>query len=313
MASCIHSANDLVTSHEQTRAGFIEAAMEKNIKAKPYIEQAKTLRSIASTVLTPDQLINKHEIYPALVTAAGLSDKACNYFTEEDKKLAINELIEKFLVPAGGEFVNELVYRFLLIKGDSLGGSMRNYVGTIAQMKFVRKILSIFSIEKINHKILLRRNVQWQSITYETAFEIADDIKAITWQTERGSKVIFFNTKIPLVGNNVDICLYKGDENTYEDGNIVLHDELAIMFGELKGGIDPAGADEHWKTGNTALERIRTAFYGYDIKTSFIAASIEAKMATEIYEQLQNSVLAKAANITVDQQLTEYCQWLISL
>jgi hypothetical protein len=36
-------------------------------------------------------------------------------------------------------------------------------------------------------------------------------------------------------------------------------------------------------------------------------------MATEIYEQLQNSVLAKAANITVDQQLTEYCQWLISL
>ena len=49
MASCIHSANDLVTSHEQTRAGFIEAAMEKNIKAKPYIEQAKTLRSIAST------------------------------------------------------------------------------------------------------------------------------------------------------------------------------------------------------------------------------------------------------------------------
>ena len=85
------------------------------------------------------------------------------------------------------------------------------------------------------------------------------------------------------------------------------------MFGELKGGIDPAGADEHWKTGNTALERIRSAFAAYNIKTSFIAASIETKMADEIFAQLQTKTLGKAANITIDNQLTEYCQWLISL
>lgn len=313
MTSCICSAKDLITSHEQTRAGFIEAAMAKNIKAKPYIEQAKTLKSIASTVESPDKLIDKTEIYSALLTAAGLSDKACNYFTEDDKKVAIRELIDKFLAPAGANFVDELVYRFLLIKGDSLGGSMRNYVGVIAQMKLVRKILSIFSIQKIDHKILKRRETKWIEIPYEEAFEIADDIKAITWKIGQKSKVLFFNTTIPLVRNNVDICLYKGDETTYDNGNIVNDDKKAIMFGELKGGIDPAGADEHWKTGNTALERIRNAFAEYSIKTSFIAASIETKMATEIFAQLKDKTLAKAANITVDKQLTEYCQWLITL
>ena len=33
----IKCAEELVTSHEQTRAGFIEAALAKNYKAKPYI------------------------------------------------------------------------------------------------------------------------------------------------------------------------------------------------------------------------------------------------------------------------------------
>ena len=85
------------------------------------------------------------------------------------------------------------------------------------------------------------------------------------------------------------------------------------MFGELKGGIDPAGADEHWKTGNTALTRIRTAFASYDILTSFIAAAIEREMSEEIWSQLCDNILNNAANITVDEQLTNYCKWIIEL
>ena len=93
-------------------------------------------------------------------------------------------------------------------------------------------------------------------------------------------------------------------------------DERAIMFGELKGGIDPAGADEHWKTGNTALERIRTKFgaAGYpQIMTSFIGAAIELAMAQEIYAQLESGTLTNAANLTNNNQLIEYCNWLIDL
>lgn len=312
----IKCAEELVTSHEQTRAGFIEAALAKNYKAKPYIEQAKTLKSLASCVSTPAELLNTPEIRNCLLTASGLSDKSLKYFTEEDKDEAIKKLISEFLEPTGATFVDELVYRFLLIKGDSLGGSMRNYVGLIAQMKLIRKLLSLLSMQKISFMVLFKNDKKenkWQSLDYEHIFDKADEVAAIQWNNKQGSRILFFNATIPLVKNNIDICLYQGGIEDFDSGNIVKKDDKAILLGELKGGIDPAGADEHWKTGSSALERIREAFAGHSIKTSFIAAAIEKKMATEIYTQLQDGTLQNAANLTVDGQLTAYCNWMINL
>lgn len=87
------------------------------------------------------------------------------------------------------------------------------------------------------------------------------------------------------------------------------------MLGELKGGYDPAGADEHWKTANTALERIRTSYKscGKNMQTSFVGGAIELAMAEEIYKQLQNGVMTNAANLTNDEQLVEYCGWILSI
>ena len=306
----------MVTSHEQTRAGFIEAALAKNYKAKPYIEQAKTLKSLASHAATPTELLNIPEIQNCLLAASGLSDKSLKYFTEEDKKEAIKKLISEFLEPAGMTFIDELVYRFLLIKGDSLGGSMRNYVGLIAQMKLIRKVLSLLSLQRIAFMVLFKNNKkksEWQSLDYELIFDKADEVVAIQWNNKQGNRILFFNATIPLVKNNIDICLYQGNMEDFDNGNIIEKDNKAILFGELKGGIDPAGADEHWKTGNSALGRIREAFAEYSIKTSFIAAAIEKKMAKEIYAQLQDGTLQNAANITKDDQLTAYCNWMINL
>ena len=133
--NCISRAEDLITTREQTRSGFIEAALEKNRKALPYIEDAKTLKSYALRAKTPLELLNMPNIYKGLLTASGLSDKSLKYFSDIDKVDAIRKMIEEFLIPAGDGFVDELVYRYLLIRGDSLGGSMRNLVGAIAEMK----------------------------------------------------------------------------------------------------------------------------------------------------------------------------------
>lgn len=312
----IKNAEDLVTSHEQTRAGFIEAALAKNYKAKPYVEQAKTLRSLASCASVPSELLNITEIRNSLLTASGLSDKSLKYFTDEDKDEAIKRMISEFLEPAGVTFVDELVYRFLLIKGDTLGGSMRNYVGVIAQIKFIRKLISLLSMQNIPYMILFKNDKKknlWGTFKYEYIFDKADEIAAIQWYNKSNSRILFFNATIPIVKNNIDICLYEGGTGDFCGGEIVNQNGKAIMFGELKGGIDPAGADEHWKTGNSALERIRDAFSGYSIKTSFIAAAIERKMAIEIYAQLQDGTLSNTANLTVDEQLTAYCNWIINL
>ena len=315
MKHIIKTSEDLVTSHEQTRAGFIAFALEKNRRSTPIIESAKSFKVLASKAKTAKDLLNISEIQPALLTTAGLSDKAVNYFNEEDQKKAILGLIENFLEPAGKYFVDEVVYRYLLIKGDSLGGSMRNIVGAIAQQKFVRTLLSNLSLSGTNYQWLDNKTKKWEEKP-SNDFAIEEQLKALSWKNLNGKKrILAFNLNIPIVKNNIDICLFNVDVETYNNGLIVNTPEKILMLGELKGGIDPAGADEHWKTGNTALNRIRESFAQHNLKieTSFIAAAIEKKMASEIFAQLQNKTLSNAANLTIDEQLVSYCDWLIKL
>ncbi len=225
----ITSAESLVTTHEETRNGFLHIALEKNQLCDFYIQNASAFKDAAAHTKTPQDLLSIPELRPFLVTAAGISDKALSYLDTAGQTLAIQELIERFLKPAGSAYLD---------------------------------------------------------------------------------------AKIPTVNKNVDLSLFSGDPGSYNRGRIVRQDARAIMFGELKGSIDPAGADEHWKTGNSALTRIRTSFAaaGYPaIQTSFVGAAIERSMAEEIYRQLENGTLSNAANLTNLNQLTEYCNWLIDL
>jgi hypothetical protein len=100
--SPIKSADDLITSREKTRAGFISLALEKNYLAVPYIEEAKTLKALASKVSKPKDLLQVQDLRVGLLTASGLSEKSLNYLTDDDKTFAIQGMIEKFLEPAGG-------------------------------------------------------------------------------------------------------------------------------------------------------------------------------------------------------------------
>ena len=86
-------------------------------------------------------------------------------------------------------------------------------------------------------------------------------------------------------------------------------------MGELKGGIDPAGADEHWKTGKTAIDRIRDAFATKALspKLFFVGGAIAAKMAGEIWTALQRGALSNAGNLTNQDQLASICGWITEL
>ena len=309
----ISSPEDLITSRVQTRAGFINFALEKNRLAEPYVNQAKSLKALASNAKKPSDLLKINKIRNALLTAAGLSDKALKYFSEEDQTDAIKKLIKDFLEPEGDYFIDALVYRFLLIKGDTLGGSMRNLVGKIAEQKLICTIISNLSIMGLDFSILNQSSKRWSQGTVQKIDY--SKVKAINWKHDNKDRIIAFNLNIPIVKKNVDICLFEANIEDYKTGKIVEETNKCIMLGELKGGIDPAGADEHWKTGNTALERIRENFLNnhLPIKTSFIGAAIEISMATEIYQQLKTDKLSYAANLTIEDQLVNYCDWLISL
>ena len=311
----ITAAQSLVTTHEETRAEFLRIALEKNKVGDPFVRNALAFKAMVAGTTNAEDLLTIPEVRPFLITAAGLSDKSLNYLNDADRTLAIQELIDKFLKPAGTAYIDEVTFRYLLIKGDAVGGTMRNRIGALGQEKLIRGIYSSMSVRGMECDQLLVDSNRWRHLSQYTA-DAEANVKALHWVKTIGHRTVVFNAKVPTVNKNVDICLYASNIDDYDQGRIVRRDERALMFGELKGGIDPAGADEHWKTGNSALNRIRTSFAetGYpNMKTSFIGAAIESSMAEEIYGQLSDGTLSNAANLTNNDQLIEYCNWLIEL
>jgi type II restriction enzyme len=304
---------DLVTAYEKTRTGFVALAIERNRRATPFIDQARVLKTIASQVNSPADLTNIIEIQPALLAAAGVSDKAAGYLQAEDKIQAIQGLIKEFLEPSGSDFVEELVYRFLLTRGDTLGGSMRNVGGVLAQRKFTRAILANLALANIPYYWLHSTTKTWIPMTEEDA-GIDLYVKGLSWSIGNKNRTIIYNLKVPLVKSNIDVCLLNCDYQQISP-EIYKISNLYIALGELKGGIDPAGADEHWKTAKTALSRIWKAFSQVNLSphTFFMGAAIEKRMAEEIWNDLESGKLSNAANMTNDTQIDSICHWLISL
>ncbi|MCS6879860.1 MAG: type II restriction endonuclease [Chloroflexaceae bacterium] len=311
--SHLSSSSDLVTTYEDTRAGFVALALEKNRRATPYVAEARALQSAASKAKRPSDLLTIKGIESGLLTAAGLSDKAQVHLLQTDKDEAINNLIKNFLEPAGAKFVEELVFRFLLTRGDALGGSMRNIGGVLAERKVSRSIISTLRIAGVAYKWQDAKTRQWLDMKDDDP-DVELSLRGLSWQIKGKPRTLIYNLTVPLVKNNVDICLF--DLNPAD-----LHKETCnsaksyIALGELKGGIDPAGADEHWKTARTALERIRVAFakQGHTPYTFFIGAAIEKKMAAEIWEQLSAGQLANAANLNHPDQVASISRWLCML
>ena len=308
---------DLITSYEAVRAGFVALALEKNRRATPFVEQAKALKIIASTAHKPSELIKISDIQSALLTAAGISDKAVGHLQEQDKLDAIRVLVENFLEPAGENFVEELVYRFLLTRGDTLGGSMRNVGGAIAQRKFIRALISTLRVSGNSYEWLSSLNSKWLKATENDA-DIELNLRGLSWQKDDKGRTLIFNLTVPTVKNNIDLCLLdcassqitkKQAKEIYQNPNFYL------AFGELKGGIDPAGADEHWKTARTALIRIESAFAKVNLRPNlfFVGSAIERKMATEIWSMLEDESLTNVANLTNELQLNSLVRWLCNI
>ena len=315
-APLIKSAADLVTPRDKTRAGFISLALEKKYLAVPYIEEAKTLKIIASRVKKPNDLLQDENLRAGLLMASGISDKSFNHLSEEDKILAIEGLIEEYLEPVGENFADELAYRYLRSKKAILRGKARNLAAVLGKRKFLRAMLSVLNLSGLSYRWNDSESNSWLGIP-EDDTEIEKRIKGLYWSKDNKHRLMIMNITIPAVKKNVDLSILRGTIVDLKRGkqSIIHHSEKYIALGELKGGIDPAGADEHWKTANSALDRIRNGFKKLKLEpqTFFIGAAIENSMASEIYKQLQKGKLDNAANLTDDAQLTSICEWILNL
>ncbi len=170
------------------------------------------------------------------------------------------------------------------------------------------------SIMNLSFKYLHSTSNKWiDGNTIDQSIE--ENSKGLYWEKNNGDfRTLIFNLTPPIVSKNVDICIFECKFNEYGK-SITTNPKKYIALGELKGGIDPAGADEHWKTANTALNRIRTSFKKLKISphTFFIGAAIEDSMANEIFSQLKKNILSNAANLTDEFQLNSICHWICNL
>lgn len=312
------SSADLVTSYEATRAGFVALALEKNRQISPYVEQARSLKVAAAAAQAPRDLLSLPNIRAALLTAAAVSDKANTHLLPEDREIALENLVQNHLEPAGDHFIEELVFRFLLVRGDTLGGSMRNFAGMLAQRKLTGLIIAALRVAGLAYRWLHTKASRWIPASEDEA-GIEPFVRGIRWHDQERGRLLLYNLKAPLVDKNVDLCLFDCSASQSDAASVVKDlvrtPAAYIALGELKGGIDPAGADEHWKTANTALSRIRDVFAEIELRPSlfFVGAAVEPSMAGEIWQQLESGQLTNAANLTDDDQAASLAQWLCNL
>jgi len=189
---------DLITPYEKTRAGFASIALERNERATPHVAEAKDLKAKAERAKTPAELRRMPDIHSGLLTASGISDKASGHIDAQGQKDAIDGFIDKYLEPADDNFVEELVYRFLLTRGDTLGGSMRNMVGAIAQRRFTRGLPAGIRIAgTVFYWLPNTSKAFWQTTIAEDP-KVMELPKGICWKKDGNARTLLYNINVPF-------------------------------------------------------------------------------------------------------------------
>jgi hypothetical protein len=291
MTKIITSAKDLVTKKTDTVNGFIEQAKEKSKDITKYtnildyfFQNKNLIKDI--NIARQDKIIMQF-----LTAATMLSQKSLLYFSTDEQNLIISEIID-FSKFNDEQYLEKLKYQYLMNSGESLGGSMRNLIGQKAQNHFILNILKTLNDKGYKYNIVKNKKGK---------------IVQISWN----DRCIFFDKKPKIVGKSIDFIVVKG--NSAINNDIENLDDY-IICGELKGGVDPAGADEHWKTGLSALNRIDKVFNDYNKKRPiliFLGSAIASFMAGEIFHLLEKKWLGSAANINNNQQLQNIVNLII--
>ena len=285
----VSKSTDLVTTKDARLAGFVSQSEEKIAKSRSYKLAIDRALLKLRPGITLDDIFSDKDLKNYFLGASCLSAKSLMHFSEIEQKNLVSEVVDLSRI-SDSKYRDELTSRCYLTAGDSLGGSMRNYVGQSAQKKFTDAVIA--GIKANGDSSLLETNSSGK-------------ITAIEWASYR----MIFDKKPKFINKSIDFVVHLK--------STTIEDPLGYRScGELKGGIDPAGADEHWKTAKSALDRIRTVFVDKGLTPPglyFVAGAIETSMSEEIYSHLQSGYLTATANLNNKAQLSELVNLLTGM
>ena len=280
---------------------------------------------------TPDILRKQPELIIYYRNAAMISQKVMNdmglnttsYETglappidiAQDLTHYFNEIISA-LIKAGQITPQRHLEMAFANLGDSLGGSWRNEVGRLAYAEVVTPLaLYLYQqdfLESIIYKLKGRvvvddedehldsRQIHQLFIT-ETL-----DLKTVLADLEE-QRIVYRELRLRN-GNrlllNRQITWQDAEGTPYRIGPDLFSssgEKDMLWGGELKGGADPAGSDEHWKTATRAFDRILLACERTGRPKpplSFIATILVERVATEAAEWVTQGKLKSVYNLT---------------
>ncbi len=199
--------------------------------------------------------------------------------------------------------------------GASFDGSWRNEVGRLAYVEVITPLLlhlhSLGHLHSVVYTLkgpvlasggetLPSRAPQELIVDEQTDLEVA--LRHLEEQRVVYREVRLRNGNRLLL--NRQITWYGADGEVYRIGPDLLSsgDEADILWGgELKGGADPAGSDEHWKTATRTFERILLACERTGRPKpplSFIATILVERVAREAADWLKEGKLVSVYNLT---------------
>ncbi|MBI4787491.1 MAG: hypothetical protein HY782_10645 [Chloroflexi bacterium] len=205
--------------------------------------------------------------------------------------------------------------------GESIGGSWRNEVGRLAYAELMglllrhlhaRQCLSAIGYdlkgplvepEEEENKFLATDNVLADSPDFVANLEGIEANRVVYKTiTLRNRNELLLNRQIEWVDLKGTPFKIGPDLSAFAPGDVL------TWGGELKGGADPAGSDEHWKTATRAFDRILDAVEHTarpKPKLSFIASILVDRVAREAALWIQQGKLTSVYNLTQIAESTE--------
>ncbi len=199
--------------------------------------------------------------------------------------------------------------------GESIGGSWRNEVGRLAYAEVVGGLLRYLHdkgyLATVSYD--LKGPLRFDEDEEENAYAsqgnlLPDSADFLTHLTDiEANRVVYktialrngnelrLNRQIEWLDNAGTIYRFGPDLSAFAQGN------LLTWGGELKGGADPAGSDEHWKTATRAFDRILNAAEKTERnrpKLSFMATILVDRVAREAALWIQEGKLTSVYNLT---------------
>jgi hypothetical protein len=305
-----------------------------NVEALKYLDGFKPPISYAYYFCLPDMLIEHPELVFYYRNIAMLSRKVMrgvDLDTEnfEALRIAPSKKVAQDLSVYFNEITSSLIleggvspYRHIVMMtanlGDSPGGTSRNEVGRVAMMRVINPLIR--HLHSQGQLLTILYSLKGQVVINEE--EETEEIGAVkrkllkmTPETDIDDLLEHFETYRVLyhgleTTNGSRLLLnrqLKWKEDSGEEYKVGpdLHSQVGEvdMFwaGELKGGADPAGSDEHWKTATEALERILRAAEATKRQKpmlSFIATILVDRVARDAQSWIEQGKLTSVYNLT---------------